>query len=75
MARRDKTPIDKPKELQAALDRLGMNRDQFAEALNADGIKITSQAVWKWLKGKTRSVPGYVGFFLLNKYAISKETL
>lgn len=72
---RNKTPIDRPTELQQALERLKMNRDQFANVLRADGIDVTSQAVWKWLRGKTASVPGYVGFFLKEKYSICKENL
>lgn len=72
---RKRTPIDTPKELQAALDRLKMNREQFAQALTESGIKVSPQAVWKWLKGKTAAVPGYVGFYLLQQHNITKETL
>lgn len=69
------TPITTAEELRKALDRLELTRDQFVAVLARDGIYVTGQAVWKWTTGRTNRVPGYVGFFLKQRYRITKETL
>jgi hypothetical protein len=62
-------------ELRSALSRLGMNRHDLSDAMRKKGISATPQAVWKWTTGKTRGLPGYVGYFFLTQFKISKETL
>jgi len=69
------TPIQTHDELKQALKHLGLNCSEFARDLNSHGIKVTCQAVWKWRNGRTRQLPGYVGFFLRHRYGLCKENL
>lgn len=69
------THVEKPEELRAALIHLNLDQAAFAKRLTEAGMPVTRQAVWRWIHGRTKRVPGYVGYFLLDRFQICKESL